>query len=121
MHASSAVGAPYEANLHPNSQYMRPAAAKQASAVHWTVCKPMTCHKTALHTHHNHHSGTRARWAQNWLCMARAAIKTSTRGTMGHAVADKRVYVHEALHLKGKLQAADYKQAVEKWGLGLGL
>ena len=43
------------------------------------------------------------------------AIKTSARSAMGHAVADKRVYVHEALHLKGKLQAAGYKQAVEKW------
>ena len=42
-------------------------------------------------------------------------IKTSARGTMGHAVADKRVYVHEALHLQGKLQKAGYKQAVEKW------
>ena len=31
------------------------------------------------------------------------------------AVADKRVYCHEALHLKGKLQTAGYKQAVEKW------
>ena len=27
----------------------------------------------------------------------------------------KRVYCHEALHLKRKLQAAGYKQAVEKW------
>ena len=43
------------------------------------------------------------------------AIKTTARGTMGHAVADKRVYCHEALHLKGKLQTASYKQAVEKW------
>ena len=34
---------------------------------------------------------------------------------MGHAVADKRVYCHEALHLKQKLQSAGYKQAVEKW------
>ena len=48
---SSAVGAPFEANLHPNSQYMSPAAAKQASAVHLTVCKPMASHRTALHTH----------------------------------------------------------------------
>ena len=34
---------------------------------------------------------------------------------MGHAVADKRVYCHEALHLKQKLQDAGYKQEVEKW------
>ena len=51
MHTSSTVGAPYEANLHPNPQYVCPAAAKQASAVHWTLCKPIASHKTALHTH----------------------------------------------------------------------
>ena len=51
MHTPSAVGAPYEANLHPNSQYMSPAAAKQASAVHLAVFKPMASHRTALHTH----------------------------------------------------------------------
>ena len=28
-----------------------------------------------------------------------------------------RLYVHEALHLQSKLQAAGYKQAVEKWDL----
>ena len=43
--------APFEANLHPNSQYMSPAAAKQASAVHWMVCKPMASHWPALYTH----------------------------------------------------------------------
>ena len=37
------------------------------------------------------------------------------RADGSHAVADKRVYCHEALHLKGKLQTAGYKQAVEKW------
>ena len=53
---------------------------------------------------------------RNWSVYG--AIKTSARGMMGHAVADKRVYCHEALHLQGKLQAADYKtdkQAIEKW------
>ena len=50
---------------------------------------------------------------RNWSIYG--AIKTSARSTMGHAVADKRVYVHEALHLRGKLQTAGYKQAVEKW------
>ena len=50
---------------------------------------------------------------RNWSVYG--AIKTTARGTMGHAVADKRVYCHEALHLKGKLQTASYKQAVEKW------
>ena len=50
---------------------------------------------------------------RNWSVYG--AIKTAARGTMGHAVADKRVYCHEALHLKGKLQAAGSKQVVEKW------
>ena len=31
------------------------------------------------------------------------------------AVRPSFVYCHEALHLKGKLQTASYKQAVEKW------
>jgi predicted esterase len=34
---------------------------------------------------------------------------------MGHAVADKVVYCHEALHLNRKLQTAGYKQEAEKW------
>ena len=34
---------------------------------------------------------------------------------MGHAVADKRVYCHEALHMREKLTSAGYKQKVEKW------
>ena len=34
---------------------------------------------------------------------------------MGHAVADKLVFCHEALHLKEKLQSASYMQKVEKW------
>ena len=34
---------------------------------------------------------------------------------MGHAVADKLVYCHEALHMQSKLQMAGYTQAVEKW------
>jgi hypothetical protein len=50
---------------------------------------------------------------RNWSIYG--AIKTAARGQMGHAVADKRVYCHEALHLKGKLQTAGYKQVVEKW------
>ena len=34
---------------------------------------------------------------------------------MGHAVADKLVYCHDALHLKEKLQNAGYKQETVKW------
>ena len=50
---------------------------------------------------------------RNWSVYGQ--IKTASRGTMGHAVADKRVYCHEALHNRLKLQKADYKQGVEKW------
>ena len=50
---------------------------------------------------------------RNWSVYGQ--IKTTTRGRMGHAVADKRVYCHEALHNRLKLQKADYKQAIEKW------
>ena len=50
---------------------------------------------------------------RNWSVYG--AIKTAARGQMGHAVADKRVYCHEALHLTRKLQSAGYKQSVEKW------
>ena len=42
-------------------------------------------------------------------------VENDTTSRLGHAVADKRVYCHEALHLKQKLQSAGYKQAVEKW------
>ena len=34
---------------------------------------------------------------------------------MGHTVSDKRVYCHEALHMREKLTKAGYKQKVEKW------
>ena len=34
---------------------------------------------------------------------------------MSHAVGDKLVYCHEALHMKNKLQKADYHQQVEAW------
>ena len=43
------------------------------------------------------------------------AIKTDKRSRMGHAVADKLVYCHEAIHLRAKLPTASYKQKVEKW------
>ena len=50
---------------------------------------------------------------RNWSVYG--MIKTSARGRMGHAVADKLVYCHEALHMQSKLQTASYTQAVEKW------
>ena len=42
-------------------------------------------------------------------------VKMTVRSRMGHAVADKLVFCHEALHLKEKLQSASYMQKVEKW------
>ena len=50
---------------------------------------------------------------RNWSVYG--AIKTSARSRLGHGVADKLVFCHEALHLRGKLQTAAYKQAAEKW------
>ena len=32
-----------------------------------------------------------------------------------HGTSDKLVYCHEALHLRKKLQTADYKEDVQKW------
>ena len=50
---------------------------------------------------------------RNWSVYGQ--IKTPSRNRMGHAVADKLVYCHEALHLKAKLQNAGYKQETVKW------
>ena len=50
---------------------------------------------------------------RNWSVYG--AIKTTARSRLGHAVADKLVYCHEALHLQSKLQKASYKQVAEKW------
>ena len=50
---------------------------------------------------------------RNWSVYGK--IKTEQRSRLGHAVADKLVYAHEALHLREKLQSASYVQTVEKW------
>lgn len=50
---------------------------------------------------------------RNWSIYGK--IKTETRSRMGHSVSDKRVYCHEALHMREKLTKAGYKQKVEKW------
>ena len=50
---------------------------------------------------------------RNWSVYGQ--IKTRERGRMGHAVGDKLVYCHEALHLKDKLQKANYEQNLVKW------
>ncbi len=50
---------------------------------------------------------------RNWSVYGQ--IKTRERNRMGHAVGDKLVYCHEALHLKGKLQKASYTQKILKW------
>ena len=50
---------------------------------------------------------------RNWSVYG--TIKTASRSQMSHAVADKRVFCHEALAITRKLQSAGYKQSVEKW------
>ena len=50
---------------------------------------------------------------RNWSVYGR--IKTKERSRMGHETGDMRVYCHEALHLKDKMQTAGHKPKVEKW------
>ena len=50
---------------------------------------------------------------RNWSVYGK--IKNDTTSRMSHEVADKRVYCHEALHLKEKLQTASYNQEVVAW------
>ena len=50
---------------------------------------------------------------RNWSVYGK--IKTEQRSRLGHAVADKLVFCHEALHVKEKLQRAGYKQENVKW------
>ena len=52
---------------------------------------------------------------RNWSVYGQ--IKTTSRSNMSHAVSDKRVYCHEALHMREKLTKAGYKQKVEEWDL----
>lgn len=42
-------------------------------------------------------------------------IHTRERSRMKHAIADKLVYCHEALHLRHKRQCAEYEPDVEPW------
>jgi|TARA_B110001469_G_C9514638_1_gene256391 hypothetical protein len=50
---------------------------------------------------------------RNWSIYGQ--IKTNKRSRMDHAVGDKMVYCHEALHLREKLQKVSYQQKVDKW------
>ena len=50
---------------------------------------------------------------RNWSVYGR--VKTKERARMGHETGDMRVYCHEALHMKDKMQTAGYKAKVEKW------
>ena len=50
---------------------------------------------------------------RNWSVYGQ--IKNETTSRMGHEVAYKRVYCHEGLHLKEKLQSASYEQAAVAW------
>lgn len=50
---------------------------------------------------------------RNWSIYSQ--IKNDKRSQLSHEHADYRVYCHEALHLREKLQTAKYTQDVEKW------
>ena len=41
-------------------------------------------------------------------------IKMAESSRMGHETADKRIYCHEALHLREKLQSTGYKQETSR-------
>ena len=49
------------------------------------------------------------------FCGGATRIREHITGGGAIEATHARVYVHEALHLQGKLQAAGYKQAIEKW------
>ena len=50
---------------------------------------------------------------RNWSVYGR--IKSKERSRLGHKKRDKRVYCHEAIHLREKLEKAEYKNKLEKW------
>jgi hypothetical protein len=50
---------------------------------------------------------------RNWSIYGQ--LKSYARNRMGHDVADKRVYVHEALHYQMKLQNAGYSMQIAEW------
>ena len=50
---------------------------------------------------------------RNWSVYGQ--IKTTARSRMSHAIGDKLVYCHEALHLQLKLGTASYKPKAVKW------
>ena len=50
---------------------------------------------------------------RNWSIYGQ--IKHKGRSQLSHAKGDKLVYIHEALHLRNKLQKAGFKAKVEKW------
>jgi len=52
---------------------------------------------------------------RNWSIYGQ--LKTPARNRMQHAVADKRVYCHEALHYQAKLQNAEYQMQVADWSV----
>lgn len=50
---------------------------------------------------------------RNWSIYGQ--IKPKHMSHLGHASADKRVYCHEAIHLRDKLQDSNFKSKVEEW------
>ena len=49
---------------------------------------------------------------RNWSLYGKT--KTAESSRMGHETADKRIYCHEALHLREKLQSTGYKQETSR-------
>ena len=66
----------------------------------------------ALETHND---ARRSAYLSHFNWSVYGQIKTRERSRMGHAVGDKLVYCHEALHLQNMLQKAKYQQKVLAW------
>jgi hypothetical protein len=50
---------------------------------------------------------------RNWSIYGQ--VRSEQRSRMKHAVADKLVYAHEALHLEQKMQSAGWAADIERW------
>ena len=82
MHTPSAVGAPYEANLHTQFHIVcaQLLSSKPQQSTRWYASQWQAIGQLCRHT--NHHCGTWVRRAQNWPCggYAELAPKVKLQG-----------------------------------------
>ena len=114
----------YVYDCYPRPTWTASSPRWTASSPRWTAYSPFA-HPLPNQTHVPACSCPRARARRGRRahtcrdgpprCTARSRTTPPAAWATSEVVADKRVYCHEALHLKQKLQSAGYKQAVEKW------